>query len=311
MSDTSTGRSGTSVTLIWAMVLPISRWRAAPAVPVTTISSKPSASSVRVKSYTKVSPAATVFCAVAEPRPDALGADLIGARRHVEQDVASVTASQGSNADVGEEHLDLAESRVGTLLGDLAGHAPRLLRHRGKRRDQPPGHKQHGWQRDLTPTWRPGGGHVASITIHHLDDGVNRSFAAATGRSMEEGKRNNLREAVEEEAGPHNLAQAIEILPRVPLREQLEVRRSAFIEGLLQQPSHPCGSRLRVASKLRGISRRASRGPVPIARCFGRKRTSLPLSRQEKKRTPYSQPPKPTGCESGEETVLETQPALS
>lgn len=75
---------------------------------------------------------------------------------------------------------------------------------------------------------------MASITIRNLDDGVKsklRVRAATNGRSMEEEARNILRDAVEQEAGPHNLAQAIrerfasyggvelDILPREPMRE--------------------------------------------------------------------------------------------
>lgn len=53
---------------------------------------------------------------------------------------------------------------------------------------------------------------MASITIRNLDDGVKtrlRVRAANNGRSMEEEARNILREAVEREAEPRNLAQAI------------------------------------------------------------------------------------------------------
>ena len=58
-SDTVAWRSGTSVRLIWAMALPISRRRAAPAAPVTTISSSPSASVVMAKSIVAVPSAST------------------------------------------------------------------------------------------------------------------------------------------------------------------------------------------------------------------------------------------------------------
>ena len=53
---------------------------------------------------------------------------------------------------------------------------------------------------------------MASITIRNLDDGVKtrlRVRAANNGRSMEEEARNILREAVEREAEPRDLAQAI------------------------------------------------------------------------------------------------------
>ena len=75
---------------------------------------------------------------------------------------------------------------------------------------------------------------MASITIRNLDDEVKtrlRVRAATNGRSMEEEARVILREAVEEEAGPRNLAEAIrerfapyggvelEIPPREPMRE--------------------------------------------------------------------------------------------
>lgn len=75
---------------------------------------------------------------------------------------------------------------------------------------------------------------MASITIRNLDDGVKtklRVRAATNGRSMEEEARIILREAVEREDGPHDLAQAIRerfaryggvklnIPPRGPMRE--------------------------------------------------------------------------------------------
>ena len=75
---------------------------------------------------------------------------------------------------------------------------------------------------------------MASITIRNLDDGVKsklRVRAATNGRSMEEEARNILRQAVEQEAGPRNLARAIrerfapyggvelDIPPREPMRE--------------------------------------------------------------------------------------------
>ena len=75
---------------------------------------------------------------------------------------------------------------------------------------------------------------MASITIRNLDDGIKtrlRVRAATNGRSMEEEARNILRDAVEQEAGPHNLADAIrerfapyggvdlDIPPREPMRE--------------------------------------------------------------------------------------------
>lgn len=53
---------------------------------------------------------------------------------------------------------------------------------------------------------------MASITIRKLDDGVKtrlRVRAANNGRSMEEEARNILREAVEREPAPRNLAEAI------------------------------------------------------------------------------------------------------
>jgi len=53
---------------------------------------------------------------------------------------------------------------------------------------------------------------VASITIRNLDDEVKarlRVRAAGHGRSMEEEARNILREAVERQAGPTDLAAAI------------------------------------------------------------------------------------------------------
>jgi len=53
---------------------------------------------------------------------------------------------------------------------------------------------------------------VASITIRNLDDYVKtrlRIRAASHGRSMEEEARLILREAVEREAGPTDLAAAI------------------------------------------------------------------------------------------------------
>lgn len=75
---------------------------------------------------------------------------------------------------------------------------------------------------------------MASITIRNLDDGVKtrlRVRAANNGRSMEEEARNILREAVEREAEPGNLAQAIrarfaplggvelDLPPREPMRD--------------------------------------------------------------------------------------------
>lgn len=75
---------------------------------------------------------------------------------------------------------------------------------------------------------------MASITIRNLDNKVKtrlRIQAAAHGRSMEEEARVILREAVERQAGPANLASAIrarfaplggvelEIPPRPPMRE--------------------------------------------------------------------------------------------
>ena len=75
---------------------------------------------------------------------------------------------------------------------------------------------------------------MASITIRNLDDGVKtrlRTRAAGHGRSMEEEARLILREAVERETGPNNLASAIrarfapfggvelEMPPREPMRE--------------------------------------------------------------------------------------------
>ena len=75
---------------------------------------------------------------------------------------------------------------------------------------------------------------VASITIRRLDDEVKtllRVRAAANGRSMEEEARIILREAVDREAEPENLASFIrkcfeplggvelELPPRGPMRE--------------------------------------------------------------------------------------------
>ena len=75
---------------------------------------------------------------------------------------------------------------------------------------------------------------MASITIRNLDDGVKtrlRLRAASHGRSMEEEARIILREAVEAEAAPDNLARAIRarfapfggvelaLPPRAPMRE--------------------------------------------------------------------------------------------
>lgn len=75
---------------------------------------------------------------------------------------------------------------------------------------------------------------MASMTIRNLDDDVKaklRVRAATNGRSMEEEARTILRDAVEEEAEPRDLAQAIrdrfaplggvelEIPPREPMRE--------------------------------------------------------------------------------------------
>ena len=75
---------------------------------------------------------------------------------------------------------------------------------------------------------------MASITIRNLDNDVKtrlRIRAAAHGRSMEEEARLILREAVERQAGPINLARAIrarftplggvdlELPPRPPMRE--------------------------------------------------------------------------------------------
>lgn len=53
---------------------------------------------------------------------------------------------------------------------------------------------------------------MASITIRNLDDEVKirlRIRAASHGRSMEEEARRILREAVEQDVGPANLAAAI------------------------------------------------------------------------------------------------------
>ena len=53
---------------------------------------------------------------------------------------------------------------------------------------------------------------MASITIRNLDDDVKvrlRVRAAGRGHSMEEEARQILREAVEREAGPTNLATAV------------------------------------------------------------------------------------------------------
>ncbi len=75
---------------------------------------------------------------------------------------------------------------------------------------------------------------MASITIRNLDDDVKarlRVRAAGRGHSMEEEARQILREAVERQAGPTNLATAIrgrfeplggvelELPSREPLRE--------------------------------------------------------------------------------------------
>ena len=75
---------------------------------------------------------------------------------------------------------------------------------------------------------------MASITIRNLDNGVKtrlRLRAASQGHSMEEEARIILREAVEAEAAPDNLARAIRerfapfggvelaLPPRVPMRE--------------------------------------------------------------------------------------------
>ena len=68
-SDTSTGRSGRFGTSICDTVFPISRRLAAPAVPVTTISSSPSATDCIEKSASTVWPATTETSPVTEPRP--------------------------------------------------------------------------------------------------------------------------------------------------------------------------------------------------------------------------------------------------
>lgn len=75
---------------------------------------------------------------------------------------------------------------------------------------------------------------MASITIRNLDNKVKsrlRIRAAGHGRSMEEEARLILREAVDREEGPTNLAQAIrsrfarfggvelDLPPREPMRE--------------------------------------------------------------------------------------------
>lgn len=75
---------------------------------------------------------------------------------------------------------------------------------------------------------------MASMTIRNLDEEVKsklRLRAAANGRSMEEEARTILREAVEGEAEPRNLARALrerfapfggvelDIPPREPMRE--------------------------------------------------------------------------------------------
>ena len=75
---------------------------------------------------------------------------------------------------------------------------------------------------------------MASITIRNLDEEVKarlRVRAAGRGHSMEEEARQILREAVERQAGPTNLAAAIrghfeplggvelELPPREPMRE--------------------------------------------------------------------------------------------
>ena len=80
---------------------------------------------------------------------------------------------------------------------------------------------------------------MASITIRNLDDGVKtrlRVRAASNGRSMEEEARVILREAVDREAEPENLASFIrecfapfggvdiEIPPRDPMREPPDFR---------------------------------------------------------------------------------------
>ncbi len=80
---------------------------------------------------------------------------------------------------------------------------------------------------------------MASITIRNLDDGVKtrlRVRAASNGRSMEEEARVILREAVDREAEPENLASFIrecfapfggvdiEIPPREPMREPPDFR---------------------------------------------------------------------------------------
>ena len=80
---------------------------------------------------------------------------------------------------------------------------------------------------------------MASITIRNLDDEVKtrlRVRAASNGRSMEEEARVILREAVDREAEPENLASFIrecfapfggvdiEIPPREPMREPPDFR---------------------------------------------------------------------------------------
>ena len=75
---------------------------------------------------------------------------------------------------------------------------------------------------------------MASITIRNLDDDVKtrlRVRASSNGRSMEEEARIILREAVDREAEPENLASFIrecfqpfggvelELPPRLPMRE--------------------------------------------------------------------------------------------
>ena len=76
---------------------------------------------------------------------------------------------------------------------------------------------------------------MANITIHNLDDEVEarlRLRAVAHGRSMEEEVRVILRQAVEADAGPDNLDEAIRarfapvrsVEPATPLRTPVQGR---------------------------------------------------------------------------------------
>ena len=103
------------------------------------------------------------------PQTDALGANLVAARRHVKQHVASVLPGQGSDAAVGQEDLDLAEGRAGTLVRHLAGDASGLLgrgrEHRGEQ--SYPEEEGRECQPMASPPRRSRGGRVCERSIRH------------------------------------------------------------------------------------------------------------------------------------------------